>query len=117
MITKKAGAFSLVEITVAIGVIAFALVAILGLLPIGMKSGRNQSGKMGHVDHKNRAHAICNLSHLRKVDEARIRGSAHHQDTLRPPALREPVRGPREPRLCTRRCEQFLHPAQTTAGV
>ena len=40
MITKKTGAFSLVEITVAIGVIAFVLVAILGLLPIGMKSGR-----------------------------------------------------------------------------
>jgi hypothetical protein len=40
MSRNHAGAFSLVEITVAIGVIAFALVAILGLLPIGMKSGR-----------------------------------------------------------------------------
>lgn len=32
--------FSLMEITVAIGVIAFGLIAILGLLPVGMKSGR-----------------------------------------------------------------------------
>jgi uncharacterized protein (TIGR02598 family) len=34
-------AFSLIEITVAIGVIAVGLLAILGLLPIGMKSGRD----------------------------------------------------------------------------
>lgn len=37
---KDSRAFSLVEITVAIGVIAIALIAILGLVPVGMKSGR-----------------------------------------------------------------------------
>jgi len=37
---KNFAAFSLVEVTVAIGVIAVALIAILGLVPIGMKSGR-----------------------------------------------------------------------------
>lgn len=33
--------FSLVEVTLAIGVIAFALIAIMGLIPIGTKSGRD----------------------------------------------------------------------------
>jgi uncharacterized protein (TIGR02598 family) len=37
---KPSAAFSLIEITVAIGVISIALLAILGLVPIGMKSGR-----------------------------------------------------------------------------
>src|SRR3954470_21757035 len=37
---KPIAAFSLMEITVAVGVIAFGIVAILGLLPVGMKSGR-----------------------------------------------------------------------------
>src|ERR1043165_1889070 len=32
--------FSLVEVVVALGVIGFALLAILGLFPIGLKSGR-----------------------------------------------------------------------------
>src|SRR5438309_1203287 len=35
---RRAG-FSLVEVTLAIGIIAFALVAILALVPVGMKSG------------------------------------------------------------------------------
>lgn len=35
---RRAG-FSLVEVTLAIGIIAFALVAILALIPVGMKSG------------------------------------------------------------------------------
>lgn len=33
-------AFSLVEVTLALGIIAFALLAIVGLIPIGMKSAR-----------------------------------------------------------------------------
>lgn len=35
----KLRAFSLVEVTLAIGVVAFALLAILALVPVGMKSG------------------------------------------------------------------------------
>lgn len=37
---KKTAAFSLVEVTLAIGIIAFGLLAIIGLLPVGMNSGR-----------------------------------------------------------------------------
>jgi uncharacterized protein (TIGR02598 family) len=40
--SRKAG-FSLIEIVVALGVISFALVAILGVLPLGLKSGRNSA--------------------------------------------------------------------------
>ncbi len=36
---RNRNGFSLVEVTLAIGVIAFALIALLGLLPVGMKSG------------------------------------------------------------------------------
>lgn len=38
MRTRKAG-FSLVEVTIAIGVIGFAFIAIVGLLPVGTRSG------------------------------------------------------------------------------
>jgi uncharacterized protein (TIGR02598 family) len=34
-------AFSLVEVTLAIGVIGFALIAVFGLVPVGLKSGRD----------------------------------------------------------------------------
>jgi type II secretory pathway pseudopilin PulG len=37
---RKVHGFSLVEIVIALGVISFALVAIIGLLPIGLASGR-----------------------------------------------------------------------------
>lgn len=37
---KRAVAFSLVEVVLALGVIGFALLAIIGLLPIGLQSGR-----------------------------------------------------------------------------
>lgn len=36
--SKRAGGFSLVELTIALGIVGFALVAILGLVPIGMKA-------------------------------------------------------------------------------
>jgi len=39
MMRRKTSGFSLVEVTLAIGIIAFALLAILGLVPVGMKSG------------------------------------------------------------------------------
>src|SRR5437762_2962412 len=35
---QKRRAFSLVEVTIAIGVIGFALIAVLALIPVGMKS-------------------------------------------------------------------------------
>lgn len=38
--TRPISAFSLVEVTIAIGVAAFALVAIFGLLPIGIESNQ-----------------------------------------------------------------------------
>ena len=34
-------AFSLVEVVLAIGIISFALLAVIGLLPVGMKSAQN----------------------------------------------------------------------------
>ena len=37
---QRRTAFSLVEVVITLGIIAFALVAIIGLLPIGLKSGR-----------------------------------------------------------------------------
>lgn len=38
---RKQHAFSLVEVTLSIGIIAFALIAILALVPVGMNSGRD----------------------------------------------------------------------------
>jgi type II secretory pathway pseudopilin PulG len=37
---QRHNAFSLVEVTLALGVVAFALVAILGIVPVGLNSGR-----------------------------------------------------------------------------
>lgn len=36
---QRQSAFSLVEVTLAIGIVSFALLAILALVPVGMKSG------------------------------------------------------------------------------
>ena len=38
---RQKTAFSLVEVVIALGVIAFAIVAILGVLPIGLKTGHS----------------------------------------------------------------------------
>ncbi len=40
-------AFSLVEVTIAIGIIAFALIGIIGLLPTGLKSIKNANEQAG----------------------------------------------------------------------
>lgn len=37
---RRCGAFSLVEVTLALGVVAFALVAILGLVPVALRSAK-----------------------------------------------------------------------------
>lgn len=39
--TDKVGGFSLVEVVVALGVISFALLAIFGVLPIGLNTGHS----------------------------------------------------------------------------
>jgi len=39
-ITKSTSGFTLVEVTLALGIFAFALVAMIGLLPVAMKSTR-----------------------------------------------------------------------------
>lgn len=38
--TQKAGAFSLVEVTIALGIAAFCLLAIFGLLPTGLNASK-----------------------------------------------------------------------------
>jgi len=38
---KRCGAFSLIEVTLALGVVAFALVAILGLVPVALRSAKD----------------------------------------------------------------------------
>ena len=42
-----AGGFSLVEVVIAIGILSFALLAIVGLLPTGLKSVRNANEQAG----------------------------------------------------------------------
>jgi type II secretory pathway pseudopilin PulG len=39
--TDSSGGFSLIEVVLAIGIVSFALVAILGLLPVALDSARN----------------------------------------------------------------------------
>jgi uncharacterized protein (TIGR02598 family) len=41
----KTAAFSLVEVTLALGVAAFCLLAVLGLLPVGVQTNRNASSQ------------------------------------------------------------------------
>lgn len=38
---KRDGAFSLVEVTLAIGIVGFALLAIFALIPVGLTAGRD----------------------------------------------------------------------------
>lgn len=40
-------AFSLVEVTLALGIVSFALIAVLGLLPVGLKSVKNANEQAG----------------------------------------------------------------------
>ena len=48
---RPGSGFSLVEVVLALGVISFALVAIIGLLPIGLASGRGsiQESRANHL--------------------------------------------------------------------
>jgi len=42
---SHSGAFALIEVSLALGITGFALVAILGLLPIGLDSNRNSAAQ------------------------------------------------------------------------
>ena len=44
-ISHRMNAFSLVEVTLALGIAAFCLLAIFGLLPVGIKSQQNAIGQ------------------------------------------------------------------------
>jgi len=48
--TNGAAGFSLVEVTVAIGIVAFAMLAVVGLLPTGMKIARNSAEQAQAAD-------------------------------------------------------------------
>jgi uncharacterized protein (TIGR02598 family) len=43
--TVSTAAFSLVELTLAIGVAAFCLIAVFGLMPVGMQTNRNATSQ------------------------------------------------------------------------
>ena len=45
-----ARAFSLVEVVLALGLVSFCLVAVLGLLPVGLKSVKNANEQAGAAD-------------------------------------------------------------------
>jgi len=58
--------FTLVEVVIALGVLAFALVALIGLLPLGMQSNRESReeteaiGLVRHLVAERRAHPFTN---------------------------------------------------------
>jgi uncharacterized protein (TIGR02598 family) len=43
--TSKSGAFSLIEVTLALGVAAFCLIAVFGLMPVGVQTNRNATSQ------------------------------------------------------------------------
>ena len=43
--TSVATAFSLVEVTIALGIAAFCLIAVFGLLPVGVQTNRNATSQ------------------------------------------------------------------------
>jgi type II secretory pathway pseudopilin PulG len=47
---SAAAAFSLVEVTLAIGIAAFCLIALFGLLPVGVQTNRNASSQTAATD-------------------------------------------------------------------
>jgi len=42
---SKTAAFSLIEVTLALGIAAFCLVAVLGLMPVGVQTNRNATSQ------------------------------------------------------------------------
>jgi uncharacterized protein (TIGR02598 family) len=45
LIANRAAAFSVVEVTLALGVAAFCLIAIFGLMPVGVQTNRNATSQ------------------------------------------------------------------------
>ena len=43
---RKISAFSLVEVTLALGIAAFCLIAVFGLMPVGVQTNRNATSQM-----------------------------------------------------------------------
>ena len=43
--TSKNGAFSLIEVTLALGVAAFCLIAVFGLMPVGVQTNRSATSQ------------------------------------------------------------------------
>lgn len=43
--TSKGAAFSLIEVTLAMGVAAFCLIAVFGLMPVGVQTNRNATSQ------------------------------------------------------------------------
>ena len=43
--TSKNAAFSLIEVTLALGVAAFCLIAVFGLMPVGVQTNRNATSQ------------------------------------------------------------------------
>ena len=42
---RNVGAFSLVEVTLALGIAAFCLIAVFGLIPVGVQTNRNATSQ------------------------------------------------------------------------
>src|SRR5438876_7933827 len=42
---SRTGAFSLVEVTLALGIAAFCLIAVFGLVPVGVQTNRNATSQ------------------------------------------------------------------------
>jgi type II secretory pathway pseudopilin PulG len=47
LFAHRAPAFSLVEVTLALGVAAFCLIAVFGLMPVGVQTNRNATSQTG----------------------------------------------------------------------
>jgi uncharacterized protein (TIGR02598 family) len=48
--TRSTSAFSLVELTLAIGIAAFCLIAVFGLMPVGVQTNRNATSQTAATD-------------------------------------------------------------------
>ena len=62
-------AFSLVEVTLAIGIIAFAFVALFGLLPTGMQTFRTSVDATNDITMMQDMNAMVQVTAWKKVDE------------------------------------------------
>ncbi len=78
---KMTKAFSLVEVVIALAICSFALIAILGLLTIGLQSTRDSSRQFGLDAH----FAARSLANQRYGELAEFRHSDDGDDKSLPP--------------------------------